>query len=368
MSRWNGPSLGTCLGVVAVGGAVLAMACGGHGTGGSSAPGSGGANAGSGGVGAGSGGAGGAGLGSGGTGGGQAGTGGAAGGQLTGGHGGQPSGGGGSTGGGQSGGIGGAGGVHTGGGGNGGAGNGGAGRGGTGGSSTPVVDCPAIIRCPANVVDASAFVDMSNPATSYVGVTEITGDLKLNTLVDVSSFDCLEIVGGELDIQGGAQGEKLLGGFPNLRQVGSNINYTRFSGSTVDFCSFRSLEVLGFSTHTGAFDVVGSDVDGDLNLGSLRDFFRVQLRNSLLGRLILPSNGTFVAAQLRLQGNSNLFNIYGFDNVQLTGATITGGDYSVYISDNPLLLPCRAHDIAQVFLDAGYPPGRITVQSSGSCP
>lgn len=115
------------------------------------------------------------------------------------------------------------------------------------------------------MVSASAFVDMSNPATTYVGVTEINGDLELNTLVDVSSFDCLEIVDGELDIQGGAEGENLLGGFPNLRQVGGSINYTRFNGSTVDFCSFRSLEVLGFSTHAGAFDAVGSDVGGDLS-------------------------------------------------------------------------------------------------------
>ncbi len=188
---------------------------------------------------------------------------------------------------------------------------------------------------------------MNDPATNYVGVTEITGDLKLNTLVDVSSFDCLEIVDGEIDIQGGADGEPSLGSFPNLRQVGSNINYTRFSGSTVDYCAFRSLETLGASTHTGAFDIVGSDVGGELNLGSLHDFFRIQPRNSLLRHLILPSNGSFTAAQLRLQGNTSLSNIYGFENVQLTGSTINAGDYSVFISNNPVLAPCRAQSIAQ---------------------
>lgn len=92
------------------------------------------------------------------------------------------------------------------------------------------------------------------------------------------------------------------------------------------------------------------------------------MRSSLLRQLTLPRNGSFTAGQLRIQGNTKLTNIYGFENVQLTGAASASGSYSVYISNNPALRPCRAHDIAQQFIDAGYSPAAITVESSGTCP
>lgn len=234
--------------------------------------------------------------------------------------------------------------------------------GGAGGSSAPTVTCSTVARCATKVVDGDVFVDKDNPATNYVGTTEFTGDLNLYTLVDVSSFEYLETVDGKLVFVADAEGEKLVGAFPNLRRVVRGIEYSRPSGSIVDACTFRSLE------SPASIDIVGSDLSGELNLSSLREFFRIQVRSSLLRTLTLPSNGKFTAGQLRLQGNTKLTNIYGFENVQLTGSASAAGSYSVYISNNPLLPTCRAHDTAQQFIDAGYSPTSITVESSAPAP
>jgi hypothetical protein len=231
----------------------------------------------------------------------------------------------------------------------------------SGDSSGPVVTCSPVPRCPTKVVDADVSVDKDHPAADYVGVTEITGDLDVYTFVGISAFDCLEIVGGQLEFWGGWRDDKLLGSFPNLRRVGRSIFFN--ADGTIDSCAFRSLEDLG----TGDFDMMG-DVYGELNLGSLHQFFRIAVQGTHLRQLTLPSNGTFKAGQLRIQGNDELANIYGFENVLLTGSVSVGGDYSLYISNNPRLARCRAHDIAQVFVDAGYAPNMITVESSGICP
>jgi hypothetical protein len=235
-------------------------------------------------------------------------------------------------------------------------------RGGTGGASSSTVACSTVARCPAKVVDGDLYIHKDNPAKNYLGTTEFTGDVTFYTLADISSFDCLETVDGRLIIAVGNDGESLAGAFPNLRRVGLYIEYSRHETSIVDACTFRSLETVG------SFDMWGSDVSGELNLGSLRQFFRIEVRSSLLRQLTLPSNGTFTAGQLRIERNANLTNIYGFENVQLTGANAASGSYSVYISNNPRLARCRAHDLAQVFLDAGYSPAAITVESSGTCP
>lgn len=222
-----------------------------------------------------------------------------------------------------------------------------------------MVTCSPVVRCPTKVVDDDVFVGTYDLATDYVGVTEITGDLDLYSLVDVSSFDCLEIVGGQMEIRW--NDDSLLGSFPNLRRVGQSIFFN--SDGKIDSCAFRSLEDLG----TGDFDMMG-EVYGELNLGSLHQFFRIAVHGTHIRQLTLPSNGTFTAGQLRIQSNYELTNIYGFENVHLTGSVSKGGDYSLYISGNPRLAPCRAHDIAQVFIDAGYALNMITVESSGTCP
>jgi hypothetical protein len=209
-------------------------------------------------------------------------------------------------------------------------------------------------------------VDYTNRPSTYQGVTRIIGDVELASIVGIEGFNCLEIVEGGLTLFYTAEGASLAGAFPNLRQVGS-INIEGDQDFTIDTCAFRSLEKLG-PTGGGSVDIIG-ELNGDLDLSALRDFFRIQLRDTRLRGATLPSNGTFVAAQLRIDNNQLLSSVRGLENATLTGAATAGGDYSLYVGSNVLLPVCQVEALRQKFAAAGYPPERIIIRTNGqACP
>jgi hypothetical protein len=212
------------------------------------------------------------------------------------------------------------------------------------------------------------FLSSTNPPSNYQGVTHITEDLKLGSIVDIAALDCLEIVDGGIDMSFTANGTSLAGAFPNLREVGWSIHIDGDNDYTIDACAFRSLEQIGTRTHTGAVDILG-ELQGEVDLRSLHDFFRIQFRNTAFRRVTLPSNGTFRASQLRIQGNKMLSVVTGLENAVLTGAGETGGDYSLYVGSNTLFPACRVEALRQKFLAAGYPEARLIIESNGpACP
>jgi len=253
-------------------------------------------------------------------------------------------------------------------------GSGAGGRGGAGGGVVPPRTCTTALppRCPEKVVDlgdvSALRVDRDNPPSNYQGVTRITGAsvVELASIVGIQAFDCLETIDGGLTVFYTADGMSLAGAFPNLRAVGG-VDIEGDADFTIDTCAFRSLEKLGV-TGAGSFDIIG-ELNGDIDLSALRDFFRIQLRNTHLRRATLPSNGTFVAAQLRIQGNREMTSLLGLVNATLTGSTVNGGDYSLFVGGNYLLPACRVEELRQKFLTAGYPSERLIIETNGpACP
>lgn len=244
---------------------------------------------------------------------------------------------------------------------------GGGGSGGTGPGNLPPVICaepPA--RCPANVFDGDAYISNSDgdPAT-YVGVTEITGSLRLFGAVPLDVFDCLEVVGDDIDLDRSSDGDTLSGAFPNLRTVAGGVDI-RISSSYDPVpadCAFRVLESIGSGYATGGAVDVNGPLTGELNLTTLHDFDYIRIKYSDLSRVILPSDGEFPVDQLAFQGNELLTEVLGFDNTTLTGSSSIS--YSLLISDNPWLSGCRVKEIAALFDPARYAADSIIIENNG---
>jgi hypothetical protein len=61
--------------------------------------------------------------------------------------------------------------------------------------------------------------------------------------------------------------------------------------------------------------------------------------------------------------------LLGLVNATLTGATINGGDHSLFVGGNYSLTACRVDELRQKFLTAGYPSERLIIETNGpACP
>src|SRR5262245_19746940 len=76
-----------------------------------------------------------------------------------------------------------------------------------GGRDVDFPECPALPpRCPSKVLSGDVFVSASNPASNYAGVTEIKGGLDLRNAQGIAALDCLEVVGGDVNVDVDARG------------------------------------------------------------------------------------------------------------------------------------------------------------------
>jgi hypothetical protein len=147
---------------------------------------------------------------------------------------------------------------------------------------------------------------------------------------------------------------------------------------------FLALSVLGAVVLVGACSeegghgsTVGSgdraaraamaSVGAVLDLSRVKEITHVRLHDTRLTRIVLPSNEALTLGQLRVDNNPELGEIAGFENITLTrfGITVSGA-YSVRIVDNPLLSTCRAYQLRDLFLAAGFDASTMTI--SGNAP
>ena len=217
------------------------------------------------------------------------------------------------------------------------------------------------------VFNGSVTVSASNPANNYQGVTEITGTLTLANADGIEAFACLEIAGGGLTVNGGTMptGAGPPSVFPNLR-TSLGVAFRIFSSGTLAMdCALRSLE----SIPGGYLDVLGGET-GELNVSKVVGLQYVLISGTSLRRLVLPSNMAVRIGQLSIDRHPMLTEIAGFENVTLTPGTVDYGTYySLRASGNPLLSSCRAQQLQQLFLGAGYPASSIIITGNGpACP
>jgi hypothetical protein len=131
-------------------------------------------------------------------------------------------------------------------------------------------------------------------------------------------------------------------------------------------CGLRRLESLGSAYLTGgAVDVSSGPLAGELDLSRITEVTHIRIQGSDLTRVTLPSNVTLQMGQLFCVGNSALEDVSGFDNVTVTPSNIqVSGADSVRITNNALLSTCRAIELRDVFVAAGY--STTSMQISGN--
>jgi hypothetical protein len=227
----------------------------------------------------------------------------------------------------------------------------------SGGASSIVLhSCPAAPdpSCPTKVFTGDYFSG-SNTPDQLQGVTEVTGQMNLDTPEDLAPLSCLETVDDDLSIDLFTSDVPVsLWPLRNLKKTGGGVDISSgFAELWVD-CGFSQLQSLGEKYATGGA-VDASDVHGLLDLSKVQKVTHIRIKSSQLTQVTLPSGVALAMGQLWFDTNPLLTTVDGFANVTLTQTGITGGGIqSVRIVDNPGFSTCRANALKALFVAAGF--------------
>jgi hypothetical protein len=245
--------------------------------------------------------------------------------------------------------------------------------GGRAGAPTVIVhECPQEPEppCTPNIFDGIYQSGGTTPLSALEGVTEITGDVYLYQAAGFDVLHCLERVGGSLHVTGGGFYDGTLWGLRNLRYVGEQVRLEAGLNEIHVDCGLSRLETVGDPEATLAGSVVIRDLRGELDLSRLARIMNIQVIGTFLERVILPNEVTLGMMAFEFSNNALLTEIAGFENVTIQLAS--GGPLgleSVTIVDNPLLPSCRAEQLSDLFVQAGWDPADVMVSgNSPDCP
>ena len=209
----------------------------------------------------------------------------------------------------------------------------------------------------------------NNTPDQLQGVTEVTGQMHLNSADDLAPLSCLETVDDALTIDVfGSDAPVSLWPLRNLKKTGGGV---ALSSAFVDLwidCGFAQLQSLGTKYLTGGA-VDANDVYGHLDLSKIQTVNHIRVSNSKLNRVTLPSGVTLTMGQLWFDTNPLLTTVDGFSNVTLSQIAITGGSaQSVRIVSNPGFSTCRANALKALFVAAGFSAAAMEISgNSGDC-
>jgi hypothetical protein len=255
---------------------------------------------------------------------------------------------------------------------NGDAGFAGAAAGRAGAPTVIVHECPQEPEppCTPNTFDGIYQSGGTTPLSALEGVTEITGDVYLYQAAGLDVLHCLERVGGSLTVTGGGLYDGTLWGLRNVRYVGEQVRLEAGLNAIHVDCGLSRLETVGDPQATLAGSVVIRDLRGELDLSRIARIMNIQVIGTFLERVILPNDVALGMMAFEFSGNALLTEIAGFENVTLQFAS--GGPLgleSVTFVDNPLLPSCRAEQLSDLFVQAGWDPADVMVSgNSPDCP
>ncbi|MDB4987973.1 MAG: hypothetical protein JWN04_3151 [Myxococcaceae bacterium] len=221
--------------------------------------------------------------------------------------------------------------------------------------------------CASKVLDGDVRVASAADLAQLEGVTEITGFLTVGGVSDLSALACLETVGDvfDLDLSDTASVAPLR----NLKSVDGDLTINAGSASVSVDCGFQALTSLGATSFTGgAFELQGA-LAGKLSLSSLKTVRHIRISGSALTDIALPNHESLVMGQLFFDGNRALANITGFEGVTIQQSNIhLDGVTTVSITDNPMLSECRAEELRDLFVAAGYSQADMKLSGNmGTC-
>jgi hypothetical protein len=239
---------------------------------------------------------------------------------------------------------------------------------GGGGGAMPSIalhQCPTTPEpsCPTKVLER---YNQTNPS-DLEGVTEVKTALNIYQPEELAALSCLETVDDDLMIDVFSPSQAVsFWPLRNLQKTGGGVEVSAgLTEAWVD-CGFSRLTSLGSVYITGgAIDL--SDLSGKLDLSSVKAITHIRINRSNLTQVTLPSNAALTMGQLWFDTNPNLTTVDGFTAVMLTqsGIQVTGAQ-SVRIVNNPQLSTCRANQLQQLFLAAGFPAADMVI--SGNLP
>ncbi len=243
-----------------------------------------------------------------------------------------------------------------------------AGSGGSGGSTIMLHTCPATPEsCPEKVFTGDFDPALGNTLSELDGVTEVTGNLTISGDYVLDSLECLQLVQGNVAISS-ANDDKSMYGLRSLKEVGGKVSLGSVFDRMYLDCALSNLTTVGVNLGgDGNIEIDGVRGD-DLDLSKLTDFDGIHLTGTHFERLVLPSTGTFGTISLSIAEDDTITTIAGFDGVTL-GAPASQFGNALELVDNPLLSTCRANELRDQFVAAGYPTTAIEISGNASdCP
>jgi hypothetical protein len=245
----------------------------------------------------------------------------------------------------------------------------GGGTGGAGGAIALLHQCPEATAppevCAQNRLEGS-FSTRTGSLSELEDVTEVTGQLEITTLDGLDALRCLSRVGNDLTITPGASEVGTLWGLRNLVFVGGNLGLTTGGAGVYVDCGLRNLESVGTALSTGGAIDFTSGGRGLLDLTKLLVVTHIRISGSALDRIVLPDDVTLTMGQVGLENNAQLTDVSGFQNVTIRRSPTQVSDaYSLRIVDNPMLSACRANELAQLWVDAGFSSTSIEISGNG---
>lgn len=260
-----------------------------------------------------------------------------------------------------------------------------AGMGGVGGSGGVATGGPPTITlhacgmpeqaCATKVHTGDVVVHSIAEAMALAGVTSIAGSLTLDVAGEstdaahvADAFNCLESVSGDLSIDlEPLGGDSSLWGLRNLTTVGGNVVNASSLTRTFADCGLARLQRVGAGLSggsSGGIQIKG--FGGTLDLSDLTSLDRLEVANTALTFIELPSSGTFQMTKLDIESNAYLTDIGGFAGVTVQTSPQPAGDV-VRITNNFSLSDCRAQKIAQLFVSGGAEPADIVISGNLPC-
>ena len=240
---------------------------------------------------------------------------------------------------------------------------------GGGGGAMPSItlhQCPTTPEpsCPTKVLERYT---LTNPS-DLEGVTEVKTALNIYQPEELAALSCLETVDDDLMIDVFSPSQALsFWPLRNLQKTGGGVEVSAgLTEAWVD-CGFSRLTSLGSAYVTGgAIDV--SDLSGKLDLSSVKTITHIRINRSNLTQVTLPSSAALTMGQLWFDTNPNLTTVDGFTAVMLKQSNIqVSGAQSLRIVNNPQLSTCRANQLQQLFLAAGFAAADMVISGNLAC-
>jgi hypothetical protein len=219
-------------------------------------------------------------------------------------------------------------------------------------------------ECSSKPLDGDVVIDGVEDLEALKGVTTIQGRLTISYEA-IDTLWCLQAVSGDVSIDVSASdGDASLWGLRHLKSIGGNLELSNASARTYADCGLSELERVGFE---GAGSIEATDLGGELDLSHLLAMRELDISNTELTQLKLPSSGSFALAHLEISNNAYLTQIGGFDQVTVQPLAVSLAE-AVRIVNNPRLSDCRAKQIGEQFLKGGGDPGSVTTFGNLPCP